>query len=152
MGPVAAGIFASNLHLTALLGRPLLGWVTDRVGHAQWVLAGIAVITVVAMMGLIAVTPDTPGWVLIPLAVACGISGQCWNSVFVTAMSFRVDAADLAELNGRAFAFLSVGWLAAPPIIWALIEVTGGYAVPLIGLAAINVVVAAVLVVVPGDR
>ena len=92
------------------------------------------------------VGPETPGWVLIPLAVACGISGQCWNSVFVTAMSFRVEASDLAELNGRAFAFLSIGWLAAPPIVWGLIELTGGYTVALFSVAGINAAVALVLV------
>ncbi|MEM1299903.1 MAG: MFS transporter [Pseudomonadota bacterium] len=151
LGAVAAGIFASNLHLTALIGRPLLGWLVDRVGHAQWVLAGIAVVTVLAMVGLVMVTPETPGWVLIPLAIGCGISGQCWNAVFVTAMSFKVDAAELAELNGRAFAFLSIGWMASPPIIWGLIEATGGYAIPILGVVGLNAVVALVLLVSRAD-
>ena len=126
-------------------------WLTDRVGNAQRVLAGIAAVTVLALIGLLQVGPETPAWVLPPLAVACGISGQCWNSVFVTAMSFRVEASDLAELNGRAFAFLSIGWFASPPIIWGLIELTGGYAVPLLGMAGINAVLATVLLAVP-DR
>lgn len=151
LDPVAAGIFASNLHLTALIGRPLLGWVVDRVGRAQWVLAGIAVVTVLAMTGLVSVTPETSGWVLIPLAMACGISGQCWNAVFVTAMSFKVVPGELAELNGRAFAFLSIGWLASPPIIWGLIELTGGYTLPLLGIALLNALVALVLLLVWED-
>lgn len=145
LGPVAAGVFASNLHLTALIGRPVLGWLTDRIGNADRVLAGIAIVTVITALGLLWVTSETPGWLLLPLAIGCGISGQCWNSVFVTAMSFRVEAGDLAELNGRAFAFLSIGWMASPPIIWGLIELTGGYAVPLMGVAAINGLVALVL-------
>lgn len=147
---IAAGIFASNLHLAALVGRPFLGWLTDRTGSAQAVLAGIALVTVAAALALMQVTPQTPGWMLVPLAAACGISGQCWNSVFVTAMSFRVEAGELAELNGRAFAFLSVGWMAAPPIMWGLIELTGGYTVPLLAVAGVNAVVAAVLLLVRG--
>lgn len=147
LDPIAAGIFASNLHLTALIGRPVLGWLTDRVGNAERVLAGIAVVTVLTSAGLLAVEPDTPGWLLLPLAIGCGVSGQCWNSVFVTAMSFRVDSGDFAELNGRAFAFLSIGWMASPPIIWGLIELTGGYVVPLLGVAAINAGVACVLLI-----
>ena len=150
LSPIAAGIFASNLQLTALIGRPVLGWLTDRIGNAQLVLAGISIVTVIASLWLTHVGPETPGWVLIPLAVACGISGQCWNSVFVTAMSFKVDPGDLAELNGRAFGFLSLGWLAAPPIVWGLIELTGGYDVALISVAAINGLVALVLIVTPG--
>ncbi|MEM7188824.1 MAG: MFS transporter [Pseudomonadota bacterium] len=142
LSPVAAGIFASNLHLTALIGRPALGWLTDRTGNPQLVLAGIAVVTVIALIALVQVGPETPTWVLIPLAMACGVSGQCWNSVFVTAMSFKVDSGELAELNGRAFAFLSLGWMLSPPLIWGLVELTGGYTVPLLGLAAVNGVVA----------
>lgn len=142
---IAAGIFASNLHATALIGRPILGILTDRLGSPSLVLAGIAVVTVGAIIALLNTGSETPGWALIPLALACGVSGQCWNSVFVTAMSFRVESADLAELNGRAFAFMSVGWMASPPIIWALIEVTGGYSVPLLAIAALNAVVAFVL-------
>ena len=152
LSAVAAGIFASNLHLTAMLGRPALGWLTDRIGTEQPVLAGIAIITVVAALSLSQVGPDTPHWMLVPLAMACGVSGQCWNSVFVAAMSFRVEAGELAELNGRAFAFLSVGWMASPPLMWALIELTGGYDVPLMGVAAINAAVALVLIVVRDGR
>ncbi len=152
VSPLVAGVFVSNLHLTALFGRPFLGWLTDRVGNPQWVLAGIALVTVAAMLALVQVGPETPGWVLVPLAVACGISGQCWNSVFVTAMSFRVEAGDLAELNGRAFGFLSLGWMASPPLIWALIELTGGYVVPLLGVAALNAVVMVVLLAAPERR
>lgn len=148
---IAAGIFASNLHATALIGRPVLGILTDRLGSPSLVLAGIAVVTVGAIIALLNTGPETPGWALIPLALACGVSGQCWNSVFVTAMSFRVESADLAELNGRAFAFMSVGWMASPPIIWALIEVTGGYSVPLLAIAALNAGVASVLLW-RGDR
>jgi MFS family permease len=145
LGPIAAGIFASNLHLTALIGRPVLGWLCDRTGSAQTVLAGIAMITVVTVLTLLAFGPDSPGWLLVPLAMACGVSGQCWNSVFVTAMSFKVEDADLAEMNGRAFSFLSLGWMSSAPVFWGLIEVSGGYEAPFLFVAAINVVVAGVL-------
>lgn len=149
LSAVAAGIFASNLHLTALIGRPVLGWLTDRVGNAQRVLAGIACVTVASSVALMQVGPETRGWILIPIAIGCGISGQCWNSVFVTAMSFKVEAADLAELNGRAFAFLSIGWMSSPPLMWALIELTGGYTVPLLSVAGINALLALVLFAMP---
>ena len=145
LSAIAAGIFASNLHATALIGRPLLGVLTDRIGNPTLVLSMIAFVTVGALAALLNVGPGTPVLLLFPLAIACGVSGQCWNSVFVTAMSFRVASVDLAELNGRAFAFMSLGWMASPPLIWGLIEVTGGYAVPLGALAALNAITAVVL-------
>lgn len=149
LSPVTAGIFSSNLLLTSVIGRPILGWLTDRLGSAQKVLAGIATVTVISALSLMQVGPETPTWVLIPLSIGCGISGQCWNSVFVTAMSFRVAPGELAEMNGRAFAFLSIGWLAAPPIVWTLIEATGGYDAALMGVAGLNALVGIVLVAFP---
>jgi hypothetical protein len=83
--------------------------------------------------------------------VACGVSGQCWNPVFVTAMSFKVEEADLAEMNGRAFSFLSLGWMTSAPLFWWLIEVSGGYVLPFLIVAVANVVVAGVLFF-GGDR
>ncbi|MDH3667973.1 MAG: MFS transporter [Paracoccaceae bacterium] len=145
LDPVAAGIFASNLHLTALLGRPVLGWLCDRTERPHAVLAGIAVVTVITVGAMLNVGPDTPVWLLVPLAVACGVSGQCWNPVFVTAMSFEVADDELAEMNGRAFSFLSIGWMGTAPVFWALIEFTGGYVVPYIIIALANLGVIAVL-------
>lgn len=145
LDPVAAGIFASNLHLTALIGRPLLGWVCDRTGRPQLVLVLIALTAAATLVALLQVDTATPLWVLVPLAVACGLAGQCWNPVFVTAMSFKVADRDLAEMNGRAFAFLSLGWMSAAPVFWGLIELSGGYTVPFLLVAGANVVVAAVL-------
>ncbi len=145
LDPVAAGIFASNLHITALLGRPVLGWICDRTGSAIAVLGAIAVVTVGAVAALLQVGPETPGWMLVPLAIACGLSGQCWNPVFVTAMSFSVEENRLAEMNGRAFAFLSLGWMGAAPAFWALIELTGGYAVPFAIIAVANIAISAVM-------
>lgn len=151
LSPVAAGIFASNLHLTALIGRPVLGWICDRTGNAQAVLAGIAVTTVVTLLALLQFDAESPTWLLVPLAVACGVAGQCWNSVFVTAMSFKVEESELAEMNGRAFAFLSLGWASSAPVFWGLIEVTGGYTVPFLAVVVVNAVVAGVLLF-RGDR
>jgi nitrate/nitrite transporter NarK len=145
LDPVAAGIFASNLHLMALIGRPLLGWVCDVTGRPQLVLAMIAVAAVATILALLQVDGGTPGWVLVPLAFACGLAGQCWNPVFVTAMSFKVAEGELAEMNGRAFAFLSLGWMSAAPAFWALIELSGGYTLPFLLVVGANVVVAGVL-------
>ncbi len=146
LDPIAAGIFASNLHLTALIGRPLLGWVCDRTGSALAVLGAIAVVAVGTIAALLNVGPGTPAWLLVPLAIACGLAGQCWNPVFVTAMSFEVEESRLAEMNGRAFGFLSIGWMGSPPAIWGLIELTGGYAVPFAIVLAANAVIAVVLI------
>jgi len=145
LNPVAAGIFASNLHITALIGRPVLGWLCDRTGRPQLVLGLIALTAAVTLVVILQVDGATPVWLLVPLACACGLAGQCWNPVFVTAMSFKVAGGELAELNGRAFAFLSLGWMSAAPAFWGLIELSGGYTLPFLIVAGANLVVAGVL-------
>ena len=131
LSPIAAGIFVSNMQIAGLVGRPLLGWFCDRTGHSQLVLAALAAIGVVTVMALFALAErGMPAWQLFLLAIACGLSGQTWNSVFTTAMSYRVPPERLAEMNGRAFSFLSLGWMAAAPFFWALIEISGGYTLP----------------------
>jgi len=145
LDPVAAGIFASNLHITALIGRPVLGWFCDRTGRPQLVLGLIALTAALTIVAILQVDVETPLWLLVPLAAACGLAGQCWNPVFVTAMSFKVADSELAELNGRAFAFLSLGWMTAAPAFWGLIELSGSYTVPFLIVAGANLVAAAVL-------
>lgn len=147
VSPLAGGIYLSNAYLTALLGRPFLGWLTDRTGNPGLVLTGVAAMAVLMVLALLEVGPETPLWMLVPLAIGCGIAGQCWNPVFVVAMSFRVAPGDLAELNGRAFGVLSLGWTVAPSVIWALIELTGGYGVPMGGIAVLNTLVVGILLV-----
>ncbi len=66
-------------------------------------------------------------------------------------MSFKVEDADLAEMNGRAFSFLSLGWMSSALVFWGLIEISGGYVAPFLIVAAINVGVAGVLLF-GGDR
>ena len=61
-------------------------------------------------------------------------------------MSFTVGDADPTEMNGRAFSFLSLGWMSPAPVFWGLIEASGGYKVSFLIVAAANVVVAGVLI------
>ena len=135
-----------------MLGRPVFGWLCDVTGRSEYVLAAIAVMIVVTVIALLAVTVDTAAWLLVVLAVATGLSGQTWNAVFATAMSYRVAPERLVEMNGRAFSFLSIGWMAAPLLFWTLIELSGGYVVPFIIILAANAVAAVALLVFGGAR
>ena len=62
-------------------------------------------------------------------------------------MSYRLAPEQLVEMNGRAFSFLSFGWMAAAPLFWALIELSGGYALPFAVIMIANAIVGVVLLV-----
>lgn len=128
--PIQAGIFVSNQQLAGMIGRPVFGWFCDASGRSMQVLGFISLTTIFTIVGLGYAVPGMPGWQLILLAIATGIAGQTWNSVFTTAMSYRVPPEQLTEYNGRAFSFLSLGWMATPLLFWVLIQLSGGYELP----------------------
>jgi MFS family permease len=144
--PVAAGIFASNLQLAGLFARPVCGWICDRIGRSDLVLIAIAIISVAASSALLFVTSEWTAAALFALALACGVSGQAWNAVFTNAMSELVAPDRLAEMNGRAFSFLSLGWMAAAPGCWLLIEAFSDYRPIFIMLIALNALVSLSLI------
>ncbi len=146
MSPIAAGIFASNLQLAGLFARPLSGWICDRLGRSDVVLIAIAVVSVAAAAAMLTMTNDWGAIPLLAVALACGVSGQAWNAVFTNAMAELVVPDQLAEMNGRAFSFLSLGWMAAAPACWLLIETFSEYRPIFYAVIALNVLVTISLV------
>ncbi|MFY0612570.1 MAG: MFS transporter [Hyphomicrobiaceae bacterium] len=145
LSPVAAGIFASNLQVAGLFGRPVFGWICDRIGRTDVVLIGIALISVASSYGLVLVDAEWSTWAFFGLALACGFAGQGWNAVFTAAMSELVPREKLAEMNGRAFSILSLGWMSGAPFCWYLIEVFGNYRPLYAVVMALNLAVAVLL-------
>jgi MFS family permease len=145
MSPIAAGVFASNLQIAGLLGRPVFGWICDRIGRTDVVLISISLISLVSCYGLVIVEAGWGTWAFFVLALACGFSGQGWNAVFTGAMSELVSREKLAEMNGRAFSFLSLGWMAGAPFCWLLVEAFGNYRLLYVVLMALNLAVALLL-------
>ena len=145
LSPIAAGIFASNLQIAGLFGRPVFGWLCDRIGRTDVVLVSIALLSVATSIGLIFVDASWSGWAFFALALACGGAGQGWNAVFTAAMSELVPREKLAEMNGRAFAFLSLGWMSGAPFCWALVEVFNNYRPLYAVVLALNLAVATLL-------
>ncbi len=145
--PIAAGIFASNLQLAGLFGRPVFGWVCDRIGRTEYVLIAIALMSTATAFALLSADATWSATALFMLALACGFSGQAWNAVFTAALSEIVPRERLAEMNGRAFAFLSVGWMSAAPFCWFLIETFASYRPMYLTLMVLNIAVAVILTV-----
>ena len=50
-------------------------------------------------------------------------------------------------MNGRAFAFLSLGWMSGAPFCWLLIELFGNYRPLYVVVMGLNLVVAVLLAI-----
>lgn len=139
---IHAGLYLSNTLLAAALGRPFVGWLVDRTGSPVRVLAVVATVAAVTYGALLALNPDSPPSVVALIAVAAGISSGTWTPVFLTAVSNYAPPGRMTELNGRAFSYAALGWTAAAPLVWSLIELSGGYATPILLLLVCNLLIA----------
>ncbi|MEC9344972.1 MAG: MFS transporter [Pseudomonadota bacterium] len=147
LNPVEAGVFFAIVQLTAIAGRPLAGFFSDRIGSPELTLAILGVGASGAIAGALTLTPDTPHWIMYPVAVLAGLSGNSWSPIFMTAVSLRAPAGRVSEMNGRGYAFAALGWMAAPLLVWGLIEASGGsYALPFGVVICLNLIAAATLV------
>jgi MFS family permease len=144
-GPIAAGVYLSNSMIASAIGRPVVGWLVDRTRAPVRVFACIGLLAAVAYGVLLSLRPDSPGWLIVCVAVAAGLSAGTWTPVYLTAVSNRAVAGQMAELHGRAFSYAALGWTSAAPLVWSLIELSGGYTLPFACLATLNLLMAAAL-------
>lgn len=142
-GPIAAGVYLSNSMIASAIGRPVVGWLVDRTRAPVRVFACIGLLAAVAYGVLLSLRPDSPGWLIVGVAVAAGLSAGTWTPVYLTAVSNRAVAGQMAELHGRAFSYAALGWTSAAPLVWSLIELSGGYTVPFACLVTLNLLMAA---------
>lgn len=146
LDPVQAGLFFAIVQVTAIAGRPLAGMFSDWIRSPEITLAILAVGASCAIAGALHLEPGAPLWLMYPIAVLAGLSGNSWSPIFMTAVSLRAPVGQVSEMNGRAYAFASLGWMTAPPLIWGLIELFGSYAVPFGVVIAGNLIGAAALI------
>jgi MFS family permease len=125
--PVQAGAYLSNTLIASVVGRLVVGWLADRIGSAMRALTLIQVISALACLALPAIAGGAPGWALLLLAIASGVSTGSWSPIFMTAISNLAPAGRMADFNGRAFSYAALGWCLAAPLIWSGIELGGGY-------------------------
>lgn len=146
LSPIEAGFFFAIVQVAAIAGRPLAGFFSDWIKSPEITLAILAVGASGAILGALALSPDTPKVAMYAIALLAGLSGNSWSPVFMTAVSLRAPAGQVGEMNGRAYAFASLGWMLAPPLIWGMIEVSGTYAVPFGIVIAGNIIGGAALI------
>ncbi len=143
LSPILAGQFFAIIQLVAIVGRPVMGWLSDRWGRPELVLLGIAIAASTSIVLAMSISSDTPIWMLYPVALLAGLSGNTWSPIFAMIVGRRAPEGQLAEVTGRAYSLAAAGWTASPLIMWSLIELSGGYMVPfatVVGLGLIATV------------
>jgi len=133
VGSAAVGVAIGAFSITALLLRPLAGWVADRWGRRRLMVAGALLFSAVIAAHLLV----TQFWVLLGLRVLLGVAEAAF---FVAGVAALADLAP-AERLGEALSYNSLGLylgITAGPALGDWLLGIGGYPAAWVSAAALG--------------
>jgi MFS family permease len=146
LSPVAAGQMLALAQAGGTASRLAWGAISDRFfgGRRR---PGVVVNALVgsSAYALLALGDRLPIEGLAPLAVIAGVGAFGWVGLYFALVAEIGGARYAGLLTGVAVAFAWSGVLLGPPIFGLLVDRTGSYAWPWLGLASIGIAVAATL-------
>jgi len=146
LSPVAAGRMLALAQAGGTAGRLAWGMVSDRFfGGRRRPGVVINALLGTATYGLLALGPRLPAEGLAPLAVVAGIGAFGWVGLYFALVAEIGGARYAGLLTGVAVAFAWSGVLIGPPVFGLIVDRTGSYVGPWLGLAAIGLAVAVTL-------
>lgn len=133
----AAGAGFALLQGAGIVGRVLMGWLSDRLGDTVRALTGLCFASALTMGLLATIGPASPGgWILLLSALA-GVTVVSWNGVFLTGLAETAPEGQVGEITAAGTFVLFAGYVVSPLVVQAVFAATEGYATGLLlsGLA-----------------
>lgn len=134
-GLVQAGLLLSLTQLAGFVGRPIWGWLADRIGSSVSVLIILGAIMLSACLAVTQVSAQWPAAAIQLVFVVLGATAIGWNGVFLAEVARLAPPGQTGLATGGALFFTFGGVLLAPPLFAALYRVIGSYTLTF-GLAA----------------
>ena len=142
-----AGRIVAVMQLASMVGRIVLGWLADRVGHALRHLALQAVASAAAV-GLLIAVGGQGAWALYGCAALVGVTAIGWNGVHMAELARVAPLPMVSDVTSAAGLFGFLGSICGPLAFTLLVGLTGSYdlafavmAVQLAAFALVSVVV-----------
>ena len=152
LDPVTAGATFSVMHAGGMFGRPVLGWVSDRILPARPLLAltgfGIFALSI-ALVALDASWPQSLIWLLSLLA---GLVAAGWNGVYISEIARIMPTELVGRATGGVSAFTFLGVATGPMVFSAIIAASGSYTAAFLVMGGIALGPAILLLRAPGRR
>ena len=123
-----AGALFALMQAASLVGRPVLGWITDRLGRTEPVLAGAGLVSCLATLLLAALQPSWPAWCAMAVAVLGGLSVSAWNGVQILQTTRLAPPGRVAEGSAAVAVVAFLGFGVSPLIMAAGHALTGSLA------------------------
>jgi MFS family permease len=131
----AAGSLLAVLLLGGLVGRPVWGWISDRLHDDRIrVLQGICLLSLVAL----ALIPVVSVAALPALLLVVGFCSVGWNGVFVAAVAEATRPELIGSVTGAALVLVNMGAVVVPPAFGALVGATGSWQAGWLSCAALS--------------
>jgi MFS family permease len=124
---VTAGATFSIMHVGGMIGRPLMGWISDRVLPARPLLSLVGF--GIFLCGLALATLDT-SWstpLLWAVSLAIGLVAAGWNGVYISEIARVMPGDQVGRATGGVSAFSFLGVAIGPAVFSAIVGVTGSY-------------------------
>jgi nitrate/nitrite transporter NarK len=122
-----AGLVASEIGLTGIIGRLLLGRVADRTRTPVTVLLGWLAVAAIVATAMLLLADAHSVWLLWTGGAAFGASAIAWNGVGMLSVIRAVDPTMAGRASGRVLLGFFTGFVISPVAFGWSVDVTGSY-------------------------
>jgi MFS family permease len=123
--PGLAGAVVAATTLPAVVTGPVLGAWLDRTSRRRLALAANQVLLAASLVGILAAAGRAPGWVLVLLATAAGLSGPLSTGGYTSMIPLLVPDRLLARANALEASSFNVAAIAGPAVAGAVAATAG---------------------------
>ncbi|MFT4563278.1 MAG: MFS family permease [Gammaproteobacteria bacterium] len=134
---LAGAVFGASQASGAVL-RIAMGWVADKALGARRTLVVLGLGSAVALVSLNLLGPDSPLAMVIAISIVTGALSFGWNGVFLAEIVSLANPAEVGAATGGSLFFLYGGIVIGPILMSLLITLTGGFTIPLYGVALVT--------------
>ena len=101
-------------------------------------LFGPGIASALALTSLVSLNPSTPLPAAVALSITAGALSFGWNGVFLAEVVNLAPPNEVGSATGGSLLFLYGGIVVGPTLVTLLVSASGGYTVPLCGIAAVT--------------
>jgi MFS family permease len=130
-----AGRIVAMMQGASMVGRVVIGWVADRMGHALRHLAFQAVASALAV-GLLVAVGDQGSWTLYSCAALVGATAIGWNGVHMAELARLAPPHLVSDVTSAANLFGFIGSICGPLAFTLLVSWSGSYGLAFLLVAA----------------
>ena len=140
LDPVTAGTVFSIMHVGGIVGRPLLGWISDKILSAVPLLSLVGFAIFLCGLALATLSADWPYLLLCALSFVAGVVAAGWNGVYISEIARVMPSADVGRATGGVSAFTFLGVVIGPAAFTTIVGFSGSYSIAflVVGTVAIG--------------